>query len=68
MGTPLLNTIMAMTPDQARDLFHYLPIPARQLTVVVGEDAGSKLDMAKELRVAFWDETRLLALLGSDDR
>lgn len=32
--------------------------------VIVGRDAGSKLDKAKELGIEVWDEARLLAALG----
>jgi DNA ligase (NAD+) len=32
--------------------------------VVAGEDAGSKLDKARELEIAIWDEARLLAELS----
>jgi DNA ligase (NAD+) len=35
--------------------------------VVVGEDAGSKLDKAKELSIALLDEDGLLALLGNQN-
>jgi DNA ligase (NAD+) len=35
--------------------------------VVVGEDAGSKLDKAKELNIALLDEAGLLQLLGNND-
>jgi DNA ligase (NAD+) len=35
--------------------------------VVVGEDAGSKLDKAKELGIALLDEAALLQLLGNND-
>ena len=33
--------------------------------VIAGEEAGSKLDKARELGVAVWDEARLMKVLSS---
>ena len=68
----LTGTLATLTRDEAKARLEALgakvagSVSKKTDFVVAGEAAGSKLDKARELGVAIWDEARLLAFLGAD--
>ncbi|MFC5525711.1 NAD-dependent DNA ligase LigA [Rhodanobacter ginsengisoli] len=65
----LTGTLDSLSRDEAGERLEALgakvsgSVSKKTSFVVAGEAAGSKLDKAKELGVAIWDEAQLLALL-----
>ncbi len=66
----LTGTMQAMSREVAKEKLQALgakvagSVSAKTSYVVVGEEAGSKLDKARELGIAMLDETAFLKLLG----
>ena len=69
----LTGTLSALSRDDAKVRLEALgakvagSVSKKTSFVVAGEAAGSKLDKAQELRVAIWDEARLLAFLAEHE-
>ncbi len=69
----ITGTLATLTRDQAKDMIEAAggrvsgSVSKKTDFVVAGEQAGSKLERARELGVAVIDETGLLQLLGSSD-
>jgi len=69
----LTGALASLTRDQAKERLEALgakvagSVSKKTSFVVAGEEAGSKLDKAKELDVPVWDEARLLALLAGHE-
>lgn len=67
----LTGTLPAMTRDEAKAKIEAAggkvagSVSKKTSVVVAGEEAGSKLDKAKELGVEVWDEAALVAALSS---
>ena len=67
--TVLTGTLSSLSRDQAKERLEALgakvagSVSKKTSFVVAGEAAGSKLDKARELGVAVWDESQLLAFL-----
>jgi DNA ligase (NAD+) len=70
----LTGSLASLSRDQAKDRLEALgakvsgSVSKKTSVVVAGEEAGSKLDKAKELDVPVWDEAQLLALLDEHER
>lgn len=70
MTVVLTGTLPTMSRDQAKDLLEAAgakvsgSVSKKTSYVVAGEEAGSKLDKARELGVAVLDEAGMLELLG----
>ncbi|WP_350017164.1 NAD-dependent DNA ligase LigA [Rhodanobacter sp. IGA1.0] len=70
----LTGSLASLSRDQAKDRLEALgakvsgSVSKKTSVVVAGEEAGSKLDKAKELGVPVWDEAQLLALLDEHER
>ena len=69
----LTGTLSALSRDEAKARLEALgakvagSVSKRTDFVVAGEAAGSKLDKARELGVAIWDEARLVAYLAEHE-
>jgi len=69
----LTGTLATLSRDQAKARLEALgakvagSVSKKTSVVVAGEEAGSKLDKARELGVAVWDEAQLLALLDEHE-
>ncbi len=65
----LTGTLTALSREQAKEKLQALgakvagSVSKKTTFVVAGEEAGSKLDAARELNIDVWDESRLLAFL-----
>ena len=65
----LTGTLDKLSRDQAKEKLEALgakvsnSVSKKTSFVVAGNEAGSKLDRARELDVEVWDEARLLSLL-----
>jgi DNA ligase (NAD+) len=70
----LTGTLAAMSRDEAKARLEALgakvsgSVSKKTSFVVAGEAAGSKLDKARELDVAVWDEAQLAAFLNAHPR
>ncbi len=70
----LTGTLQALSREQAKDRLETLgakvsgSVSKKTTFVVAGEAAGSKLDKARELGVAIWDEAQLQALLAEHEK
>ncbi len=70
----LTGSLQTLSRDQAKDRLEALgakvsgSVSKKTTFVVAGEEAGSKLDKARELDVAIWDEAQLLALLAEHEK
>jgi DNA ligase (NAD+) len=68
----LTGTLPTLSRDQAKDLLERAgakvagSVSKKTTAVIAGEEAGSKLDKARELGVPVLDETGLLALLNPE--
>ena len=69
----LTGTLTSLSRDEAKERLEALgakvsgSVSKKTRFVVAGEAAGSKLDKARELGVAVWDEAQLLALLAAHE-
>ncbi|MFC5435089.1 NAD-dependent DNA ligase LigA [Rhodanobacter umsongensis] len=69
----LTGALTSLSRDEAKERLEALgakvsgSVSKKTSFVVAGADAGSKLDKAKELGVAVWDEAQLLALLAEHE-
>lgn len=65
----LTGTLKNMTRDEGKEILEKLgakvagSVSAKTSYVIVGEDAGSKLDKAKELKIAIMDESEFVKFL-----
>jgi DNA ligase (NAD+) len=66
----LTGTLSSLTRDEAKEKLEALgakvagSVSKKTDAVIAGEAAGSKLDKARELDIAIWDEAQLLAFLA----
>lgn len=66
----LTGTLASMARDEARELIEShggkvaLNVSNNVDYLIVGEEAGSKLDKAKKLGIALWDEEKLLSMVN----
>ena len=69
----LTGSLQSLSRDQAKARLEALgakvagSVSKKTHCVVAGSEAGSKLEKARELGVAIWDEARLLALLAEHE-
>jgi DNA ligase (NAD+) len=69
----LTGTLYALTRDEAKEKLEALSakvagsVSKTTSFVVAGEAAGSKLDKARELRVAVWNDAKLLTFLAEQE-
>jgi len=69
----LTGTLASLNRDEAKIRLEALgarvsgSVSKKTSVVVAGEEAGSKLDKARELGVPVWDEAQLLALFGEHE-
>jgi DNA ligase (NAD+) len=66
----LTGTLASMSRDEAKEELEALgakvagSVSKKTDLVIAGESAGSKLDKARELDIAIWDEARWLEFLA----
>jgi DNA ligase (NAD+) len=69
----LTGTLTSLSRDEAKSRLEALgakvagSVSKKTNYVVAGAEAGSKLDKARELNVAIWDEIQLIDLLGRSE-
>ncbi len=70
----LTGTLPSITREEAKDLIEGAggrvagSVSKKVDAVIVGEEAGSKLDKAKNLGIDLWDERKLLSAAGAPGR
>jgi len=66
----ITGTLSSMSRDEAKEKVELLggktssSVSKKTSVVIVGENAGSKYDKAKELNIEIWDEERFLSMLN----
>jgi DNA ligase (NAD+) len=66
----LTGTLSRMTREEAKEKIEALGgkvasgVSRHVDAVIVGEDAGSKIDKARQLGIDLWDERKFLATIG----